>query len=177
MHGRVRVFAETSLECLPSSNTPLAHTEAHVDVMRRLRGEVDIDGTETNWLPICSAKGYQNRLPVSTGQQKWSPCSVAWVWAALATSQARSRHPHQPAISSRRRWRTSRVQHRTSCPPFLAGTTGRSRRRARRRARARGRSKPARRRPPPPRGLLMIFPRGALPRPRRRRPRLRRARS
>ena len=107
--------------------------------------------------------------------QQWSPCSVVLAWAALRRSQARSRHPHQPAISSRRRLRTSRVQQPRTSHPFLAGTTGRSRRRARRSARVRGQSKPARRRPPRPPGLLMIFPRGALPRPRRRRPRRRRA--
>ena len=105
--------------------------------------------------------------------QQWSPCSAVWAWAAtspLLTSG--SRHPHHHGQRCRL---TSRVQPRTSRPPFLAGTIGRSRRRARRRARVRGQSKPARRRPPRPPGLLMIFPRGALQRPRRRRPRRRRA--
>ena len=163
----------------PSFSTPLTHTEAHAGFVRRLRGEVDMRHRDQLAANLQCQRATRIGCPRRRGSdsQQWSPCSVVLAWAATSPLMTSGRYPHQPAISSRRRWRTSRVQPRTSRRPFLAGTIGRSRRRARRRARARGPSKPARRRPPRPPGLLMIFPRGALPRPRRRRPRRRRARS
>ena len=172
----------------------MTYEGAHAGFMRRLRAVRPAGGTEPTAVQLrgcrraCCPRGGH---PVVAKQsfdagcrdsQQWSPCSVVLAWAALRRSQARSRHPHQPAISSRRRLRTSRVQQPRTSHPFLAGTTGRSRRRARRSARVRGQSKPARRRPPRPPGRVPTTSlRGAAPRlwraaPTRRRRRRRRRR-
>ena len=157
----------------PSFSTPLTHTEAHAGFVRRLRGEVDMRHRDQLAANLQCQRATRIGCPRRRGSdsQQWSPCSVVLAWAAqtspLMTSG--SRHPHG------RRCHTSRAPQASRHRPFLADTTGRSRRRARRRARARGRSKPARRRPPRPPGLPTTCLRGALPRPRRRRPRRRRA--